>query len=315
MTLTRLSLGNPVAVAVAAILITVFGIISLLRLPVQMAPEVEWPQISISTGWRAASPREVESEIIEPQEDVLRGLPGARKMTSTADQGYGNISLDFDIDTDMERALIEVMNRLNQVPRYPVDADEPTIVVGNAQYQSAIAWMAIRPVEGNTRPIASYQDFVDEEIKTRFERIPGVASSGTFGGRPYEVRITFDPYKAASIGIDLTSALAANLGSNANVSAGFNEVGRRNYTLRFSGKYDVADLGELVLDWREGQPVKLKDIATIGLEMSDPQGVLSQDGGPSIAINIVPESGVIKVTHKGSRIFWIARVWELSAPI
>ena len=171
MTLTRLSLGNPVAVAVAAILITVFGTISLIRLPVQMAPEVERPQISISTSWRAASPREVESEIIEPQEDVLRGLPGARKMTSTADQGNGNISLEFDIETDMERALIEVMNRLNQVPRYPVDADEPTIVVGDAQYASAIAWMAIRPVEGNTRPIASYQDFVDEEIRSRFETL------------------------------------------------------------------------------------------------------------------------------------------------
>lgn len=292
MILTRLSLGNPVAVAVAAILITVFGIISLLRLPVQMAPDVERPQITVITNWRAASPREVESDIVEPQEDVLRGLPGVRKMTSTADQGQANISLEFDIETDMDRALIEVMNRLNQVPRYPVDADEPVIVLGTGQPSGALAWMAIRPAEGNTRDIATYQDFVDEEIRARFERIPGVSSSSAFGGRPYEVRITFDPYKAASIGIDLTSALAANLGSNANISAGFNEVGRRNYTLRFSGKYEVADLGELVLDWRDGQPVKLKDIATISLEMSDRSWVLSQDGGPSIAINVVPQTGV-----------------------
>ncbi len=291
MTLTRLSLGNPVAVAVGGILVVVFGAISMLRLPVQLTPEVERPIITVSTFWRASAPPEVESEIIEPQEDVLRGLPGARKITSSASRGSGSITLEFDVDTDMSRALIDVMNRLNQVPRYPVDANEPTIAVGGNQFGDTIAWFAIRPAPDNSRSIVTYQDFVDEVIRPRIERIPGVASSNAFGGRGYEVRITFDPYKAANIGIDLTG-ISGELGTNADVSAGFTEVGRRQYTVRFSGKYDVSNLGELVLDWRQGRPVKLKDIATVELAMQDRTSVLSQNGGPSIAMNVVPESGV-----------------------
>lgn len=291
MTLTRLGLGNPVAVAVGAILIVIFGVISLTRLPIQLAPEVERPIISISTFWRAAAPQEVESEIVEPQEDVLRGLPGARKMTATAGRGNGSISIEFDIETDMGRALIEVMNRLNQVPRYPVDANEPVIRVGGNQFGNVIAWFALRPKEDNPRHIVEYQDFVDEVILPRLERVPGVSQAQSFGGRPYEVRITFDPFKAANLGIDLTG-VSGELGSNADVSAGFNEVGRRQYTLRFSGKYAVESLGDLVLEWRDGRPVRLRDIARIELQLVDKGGVLSQNGGPSIAFNVSPESGV-----------------------
>lgn len=291
MTLTRLSLGNPVAVAVGCILVVIFGVISIVRLPIQMAPEVDRPIISINTGWRAAAPQEVESEIIEPQEDVLRGLPGVRKMTATASQGAGSIQLEFAIETDMNRALIEVMNRLNQVPRYPVDVTEPVIRVGGDQFSNVMAWFTLHTTPENSRAIVEYQDFVDEVVRTRLERVPGVSQSNAFGGRPYEVRITFDPFRAANLGIDLTG-ISTSLGTNADVSAGFNEVGRRQYTIRFSGKYDVSDLGELVLEWREGRPVKLEDIASIELAMRDRSGVLFHNGDPTIAVNVVPETGV-----------------------
>ncbi|MDX1381385.1 MAG: efflux RND transporter permease subunit, partial [Xanthomonadales bacterium] len=291
MTLTRISLGNPVAVAVGCILVVIFGTLSLFRLPIQMAPEIERPLITISTSWRAAAPAEVESEIIEPQEDVLRSVPGMLRMESSASNGGGNITLEFAIGTDMSRALIEVINRLNQVPRYPVDADEPQIEVGGNRFENVIAWFAVRTVEGNDREIASYQDFVDDVIITRLERVPGISSAGSFGGRPHEVRITFDPYKAANVGIDLT-AVSSELGENADVSGGTTEVGRRQYTLRFSGKYDIAALTDLVLTWREGRPVKLGDIARVNLVMTDRRTVLHQNGGPSIAVNVTPESGV-----------------------
>ena len=291
MTLTKISLGNPTAVAVACILLAIFGAISLSRLPVQMAPEIERPIISISTRWRASAPNEVESEILEPQEEVLRGISSLSKMESSASNGSASIQLEFAIDTDMNRALIEVLNRLNQVARYPVDADEPVVELGGNRFESVIAWFAMRPKPDNPREIETYQDFVEDIIKTRLERVPGVSSVGSFGGRPYELRITFDPYKAASIGLDLTS-ISSELGYNADVSAGDTEVGRRQYTVRFSGKYDASSLGDLVLDWRDGRPIRLKDIATIKMEMSDRSGVLNQNGGPSIAINVVPESGI-----------------------
>jgi len=290
-TLTKLSLSNPVAVIVACILIAIFGVLSLLRLPVQMAPEISRPEITVRTPWRASAPNEIESEIIEPQEDVLRSIPGLLKMQSSASYGSGYINLQFAIGTDMNRALIEVMNRLNQVPRYPVDADEPVISLGGDNFDKVIAWWAITAQEGNTRPVESYQDFIDEVVITRLERVPGVSTIGSFGGRQHELRITFDPFKAANIGLDLTE-ISNQLGSNADVSAGLNEVGRREYTLRFRGKYDAESLGDLILDWRDGKPIQLRDIARVEMAMVDATNVLHQNGGPSIAMFAIPESGV-----------------------
>ncbi|MCH8056837.1 MAG: efflux RND transporter permease subunit [Proteobacteria bacterium] len=291
MTLTRMALSNPVAVIVACILVVIFGMISLFRLPIQMTPDITRPEITIITRWRASAPNEIESEIIEPQEDVLRSVPSLLKLESTSSYGRGSINLEFAIGTDMNRALIEVMNRLNQVPRYPVDADEPVIRVGGSRFAKVIAWFAIKTKPGNTRPIASYQDFVDDTVVTRLERVPGISQTGTFGGRPHEVRITFDPFKAANIGLDLTG-IASELGSNADVSAGSTEVGRRQYTLRFSGKYDISSLGDLVLEWRDGKPIRLNDIAHIELTMVDASTQLHQNGAPSLAVNVIPESGV-----------------------
>ncbi len=291
MFLTRAALHNRVAVAVAAILIILFGVLSLFRLPVQLSPDIERPVISISTGWRAASPREVESEIIEPQEDTLRGLPGLVLMSSSSSRGSGSVNLEFEIGTDMGRALIEVLNSLNQVPRYPVDITEPVISVGGGGMGDTIAWFAIHTKAGNSRPISSYQDFVNDVIRPRMERVAGVANSGAFGGRSDEIRISFDPYLAASLGIDITT-IGGRLGTNKDVSAGFADVGRRRYTIRFAGQYEVAVLGDLVLEWRDNHAVRLRDIATVEKVPQDRAGVISQNGGPSIAMNVTPEPGV-----------------------
>ena len=291
MPLTRLGLGNPVAVAVGCILLVIFGLLSLSRLPIQMTPNIDRPTISISTGWRAAAPNEIESEILEPQENQLRDVPGLQRMTATAQQGRGSINLEFGVGADLNRALIEVINRLNQVPRYPADASEPTVRVGSDQFGDTIAWFAIRPLPGNDRPIIEYQDFLEQVVRERLERIEGVSSANPRGGRPFEVRITFDPYQAAAIGIDLTR-IGQRLGANADVSGGFQEVGRRQYTLRFAGQYSIADLSNLVLEWRDGRPVFLGDVATIERVMRDSSGVMTQNGGPSISMNVIAEPGV-----------------------
>ncbi|MCZ6584463.1 MAG: efflux RND transporter permease subunit, partial [Gammaproteobacteria bacterium] len=113
MNLTRLALSNPVAAVVAVLLVLLFGTIALLQIPVQMIPTVVIPRITITTPWRAAAPEEVESEIIEAQEDALRGVPGVDKLVSSAAQGQATISLTFDPGVPVERALIEVINGLN----------------------------------------------------------------------------------------------------------------------------------------------------------------------------------------------------------
>jgi multidrug efflux pump subunit AcrB len=291
MNLTKASISNPVAVIAAVLLVLLMGTIGLTSLPIQMIPDIQRPFIQINTGWRTAAPEEVESEILEPQEDMLRGLPGLEKMESNASRGNATISLMFAVDTDLQRALIEVLNRLNQVPRYPRDVTEPRIFAGQDSFGSAIAWFALTQAEGNTRPMASYSDFVREVVQARIERVPGVSNSNAYGGRNNEVRITFDPYEAAALGIEIPT-LAQLTGNHSDVSGGFSEVGRRQYTLRYAGQYELPDFGEMVLDWRGGNPVRLRDIAKIDVVMRDRTGFMFSNGEESVAFNAQVEKGV-----------------------
>lgn len=291
MTLTSASLKNPTAVVVAILLAALFGIISLTKMPVQLTPDVSQPMITISTGWRAAAPEEMEAEIIERQEDVLKGLQGLVSMESSSGQGNGNITLRYQTGVNLERALIDLMNALNQVPSYPPDATEPVISVGGNTTFEAIAWFALKPAEGNTNDISGYQDYAEEVIQTRLERVDGISQTNAFGGLGSELRITFNPYKAASLGLNIPS-LAATLSGNSDTSGGFNEIGRRKYTLRFSGKYGVKELQEMVLEWRDGKPIMLKDVAEVSMTFQDRTGILTLDGEPAIAMNAQAEQGV-----------------------
>jgi multidrug efflux pump subunit AcrB len=288
--LTRLSIQNPISVVVAVLLVTLFGVISLGRLPVQLTPELEKPEIKITTDWRAAAPEEVEAEIVEPQEKVLRGVPGATRILARARQGQAEITLTFAVGTNLQRALLEVLNRLNQVPRYPDDADEPIIssVGGDSR---AIAWFNIQTRPANERPIAGYKDYLEEVVQTRFERVPGVALSEIFGGRESEVRITFDPYKAAALGVQFPQ-VARLAGVNQDISGGFAEVGKRQYTLRFAGRFSVDELGDMVLEWRDGRPIHLRDLAGIELTLADRSAFGIGNDAPSMYANAHREQGV-----------------------
>ena len=290
MNLTRLALRNPISVTVAVLFVLLFGVISLLRLPVQLTPELEQPEIKITTSWRAAAPAEVEAEIVEPQEKVLRGIPGATRILARAQRGRAEITITFDVGKDLQRALIEVLNRLNQVPRYPDDADEPVIsaVGGDSR---AIAWFNIQTLPDNDRPIASYKDFLEEVVQSRIEQVPGVALSEIYGGRDTEVRITFDPYLAANLGVQfpVVSRLADG---NHDVTGGFTEVGKRLYTLRFSGRLDAQQLSDLIVEWRDGRPVHLRDIATVEVALSDRSAFGIGNDNASMYANAHREQGV-----------------------
>ena len=290
MILTRLALGNPVAALVVALLILLFGLISLSRLPVQLTPEVERAEITVTTNWRTAAPEEVESEILEPQEKVLRGTPGMTDMLSRAQRGRGRITLSFEVGTDFQRALVDVLNRLNRVGSYPEDADEPKLSTIGARNRP-VAWFIIKTLPGNERDIGSYHYTVQELVQARLERVSGVASSEVRGGRDKEVRITFDPYRMAALDIDLP-AVAARVGRNEDVSAGYADVGKRRYTIRFAGTYPIDQFGELVVDWREGRPVLLRDIAGIALQPVDRESFVINQGERAIAVNAYREAGV-----------------------
>jgi len=290
MSLTRSTLNNPTAGLVAGLLVILFGLLALDKLPVQLTPEVERPEITIKTNWRAAAPEEVESEIIEPQEQQLRGLPGMTELLSEARQGQGKISIAFDVDFDLQRGLIEVINRLNRVSSYPDDADEPILSTAGGRSRP-IAWFIVKPTAENKNDIEDYRDYVEEVIQSRFERVPGVAMSEIRGGNQQQIRITVDPYLAAGKGVDLSTA-AQLVGGNNDVSGGSADIGKRRYTLRYIGDLSPQDLQSLILEWRDGKPIYLRDIATVEVRNAKRDNFVITRGEAAIAVNAYRENGV-----------------------
>ena len=293
MNLTDRALKSPIGVAVGVGLIVVLGIVALFRLPVQLFPDIEEPVISIFTAWRAAAPTEVESELIEPQEQALRGLPGLQEIQSFANAGGSFVNLEFAIGTDMGRTLIDVISRMNQLPPLPRDAEAPRIDLGagfGGSPNETLSWFFVQLKPGTPGPVENFRREVEDLMRSRVESIPGVGTITVHAGAPDELRIAFDANRAAELGIPIP-AIVGVAGSANDVSGGFAELGRRAYTLRFAGRYQPEQLGELVLDWRDGRPVRLADVATISVERGDRNSLAVQNNYPAIAIEIKKESG------------------------
>ena len=144
MTLVGWFVQNPVKVMVGVILLVLFGAIALLRMPMQLTPEVETPTITIETRWPGASPQEVEREIVQEQEEQLKGVEGVVKMSAECLDSQGKIELEFAVGEDMAAALLRVNTRLQQVREYPEEADEPVLSTSNSSDQP-IAWFILRP--------------------------------------------------------------------------------------------------------------------------------------------------------------------------
>ena len=176
MGLTERSLRNPAGVAVAVAIVLLFGLFSLSKLPVQLFPDIEEPRLSIVTSWRAASPLEIESEIVEPLEEVLQGLPGLDELEVFANPGVAWINLRFSLETDMQQTLVDVISRLNRLPPLPADADPPTLRLGEGGggANRALSWFFIQLLPGNRAP--------DRELpalhRRRGERAPHRDSPG-----------------------------------------------------------------------------------------------------------------------------------------
>lgn len=285
--MTKLSVNNPAAVIVAFVLLVLFGLISLNQLPIQLLPDVERPQISVWTGWRAAAPQEIEESIVQPQEKVLKNVPGLENMVSYASRGQGYIVLDFRVGWDMQSALIDVITQLNQAEDLPVDADEPYIQSGGNSRGKAASLMLYTLPGNNIQDVATYQDLIDQEVEPALARVPGVARVDLGGEREKEISVTMDIQRLAALGITVTD-VSQTLRRAIDVSGGFADVGRRRYTVRFLGQRSIPDLGELVVVWRSGEPVYLRDVAEIEVKLKKRRNYSLRNGFPAYYISIVP---------------------------
>jgi multidrug efflux pump subunit AcrB len=292
MSITERAVSSPAAVAVVVAIITLFGLFSLSGLPVQLFPDIDLPQISVNANWRAASPKEVESEILEPMEEVLQGMPGMEVMSSNAFNGGAWINMQFNLGTDMQATLMEVIGRLNRLPPMPADSDPPVVNLGGGGggANQALSWFFVQLLPGTQGPIESYGQFIMDTVKPRLESIDGVAGVQVNAGAPNELQITIDPYKAAEYGIELGS-VAQRTSRSSDVSGGFVDVGRRQYTLRFEGQYDPLQFKDLILEWRDGRPIRLGDIADVQVTRGKKTQIAIQNGNPAMSLRVDRANG------------------------
>lgn len=155
MRLIDIMIQNPIKVAVSVLLVALFGIVSLLRMPMQLTPEVQTPTITVETRWPGASPQEVEQEIVIEQEEQLKSVEGLTKLSSESADSKGTITLEFLVGTNMDEALLKVNSRLQQVPEYPEDADQPVISTANSS-DRPIAWFILSARPPTNAEIADF---------------------------------------------------------------------------------------------------------------------------------------------------------------
>ncbi|WP_295313385.1 efflux RND transporter permease subunit, partial [Roseobacter sp.] len=295
MDIIRFAIERPVAVIAAVIMAVLFGIIAVSRIPIQLAPDVRKPIVVIETVWPGAAPSEVEREIINPQEEALRGLDGLDIMTSSARTGQAEITLEFGIGTDMSQSLLLVSNRLDRVGDYPDEAGEPSLDTSGAD-DSPIAWVLLTALEGNNRVMATFGDFVEDVIKDRVERIEGVSAVNVFGGVTQELQVVVDPRRLSRFDLTVPEVVRVLRSENISLSAGDVEEGKRRYIVRAEGNLNTVEaIRSVVLrsDISAGGSgrVRVGDVADVSFAFEDPTARLRFRGEPGLAFNIVREPG------------------------
>lgn len=292
---------KPVTVLVGVILVALFGALAAFNLPIQLTPNVDRPLITVTTTWEGASPLEVEREIVDEQEDKLKGIPGMAKMTSTAVEGRATVELEFRVGTDTSRALLEVSEKLRQVPSYPENVDEPVAAAGETEGSDAIAWFILKRTPGSEvdeEDLPFLRTMVEERVKPVMERAHGVATVGVVGGREQEVHVKVDPVRLAARHLSLMDVRDAIRRRNTDISAGNLEQGKRDLTIRTVGKFgSLEEIEDLVLARRQGRMVQLADVGRAEIGFKEPETIVRSLGRPAIAVNATRQSGtnVLKV--------------------
>ena len=283
----------PVTTAVGVILLLLFGGISLFRIPIQLTPTVDQPQVRVQTRWPGSLPQEVERQIVQEQEEQLKALEGLDRIESTSSSGRGEIILTFQVGVDIDTALLNVSNRLQQVQRYPDDALKPQVRATSSETQ-AIAYFSLSYIDPNSteEPIGYKRDLVEDVVVPEFERVPGVSAANVFTGTRHEMHFYADPVELAARKITITQVANALDRENANVSGGDFDEGKGNYIVRTAGEYTKPeDIENVVLAFQNGVPIFARDVGYAQLGFEKVRGRAFSNGQEVIFMNVAKTPG------------------------
>ena len=278
---------------IGTLIVCIFGILSALRVPVQMIPDLEVRVIRVETYWPGATPQDMEKEILIEQEDYLRNIPGVERMISTASSSRARIELEFPFGIDINEALIRVNNALSQVSSYPENVDEPRIYTSSFSSNSFM-YFRVEPLPDNPKGLDMVMmlDFIDDNVRTRMERVPGVSEVSVRGGAERQIQILLDPARLAERGITLSELRNAIRNRNIDVSGGDIDSGKRRYLLRTVGRFkDLDELQQLVIKRDGDSIIRLRDVAEIRLDHFEISSESYINGQPVVFISVRREIG------------------------
>jgi multidrug efflux pump len=290
MTLPELSIKRPVLVLVLNFIILLFGYLGYRNLGVRELPSIDPPVITVRTAYTGANAEVIESQITEPLEKAINGIEGVRSISSASNLGASVITVEFNLDAELERAANDVRDKVSQAVRQlPEDIDAPPTVVKADANSDAILSMT---VQSDTRSHLDLSDFGENVIAQRLQTIPGISSYQIWGQKKYAMRLWLDPTRMAHFGITPSMVRNALASENIELPAGRIEGSTTELAIKTNVRLNTEeDFNNLIILSAGDRKIQLSDIGKAELGAQNEQTILRMNGQPMIAVALVPQPG------------------------
>jgi HAE1 family hydrophobic/amphiphilic exporter-1 len=272
-------------------LLTMFGFIALFRLPLELQPGGDRPEITISTPYIGAAPAEVEDLITRPIEDRLEEIEGVQEITSQSLPGFSTITLQFEWGTDVDARQLDVLNKLQQVPELPEEAGESDVQVASGN-NNPMMWIVLKPKSGYQTDSNRYRDLIEEIVEPALRRVESTSRFFIVGGQEREVEVLVDPKALSDRNLTLDNVTDTLRTNNRDIRGGPLVLGKREYQVRTVNRaQELEQLETFVLRRDEAGTVYLRDVATVKMGRKFQDSVFLFNDVPSAGIGIIRRVG------------------------
>ena len=297
MNLTALCIRRPVATYMAALIVMVLGVISFLKIPVDLMPEITFPTVTISTSYSNVGPLEMETLVTEPVEKAVSSVEGVEDITSVSVEGRSQVRVSFGWSKDLEVAVSDVRAKIDRIrDDLPAAAEAPVV----SKYDVNASPIMFIGVSGKMDPVA-LRTFVDREIRYRLERVAGVAAADIRGGleREIHVNLSLDRLKAFELSTD--QVIRALRAGNINLPAGSLSRAHLEVSVRTLGEFNNLDqLRNTVVANRGGTPIYVKDLGRVEDSFKELDHAVRIHGSHAVVISLrrQPSANTIAVADR-----------------
>src|SRR5665213_898474 len=290
MNISELSLRRPVLATVMNLMIILFGVVGYYFLAVRDYPAIDPPIITVTTSYTGANPDIIESQITEPLEKQVNGIPGIRTITSTSSLGRSSIVVEFNLGYDLESAASDVRDKVGQAARnLPLDIDAPPVVTKADANSDFILLLA---VQSRTKSLMELSDYADNVLQQQLQTIDGVSSVNVFGDLGFAMRVWLDPDKMSAYNVAYNDISAAMVSENVELPPGKIYGNNTEMTIMTKGRLtSIEDFRNVILREDSSGIVRLGDVARIELGPQSPEQSWKYDGVNAVGLAIIPQPG------------------------